>query len=338
MSLRRTRVIGTGSYVPPRVVTNEELTKLMDTTDEWIVQRTGIQERHWVDLETTTSDLGMEAATRALAAAGVDKKDIDMIFFATLSPDYEFPGTGAFFQDKMGMNGTPALDVRQQCSGFLVSLSMADQFIRTGFCDRILVVGAEVHSKGLDVSTRGRDLAVLFGDGAGSVVLEATEVNDPRKDPHILSTHLHMDGKFAKELWAQAPGQAYPHERINHEILDRGEHYPKMNGRTVYMHAVKRMPEAIHEALDANGHRPEDVDIFVFHQANLRINEAVTDRLGVPHEKVWNTIHRFGNTTAATIPLGLDTAVQEGRLKPGMLLASAAFGSGFTWASMLVRW
>jgi 3-oxoacyl-[acyl-carrier-protein] synthase-3 len=338
MSQLRARILGTGSYVPPRTVTNDELTKLMDTTDEWIVQRTGIRERHWVEGSVTTSDLGVEAANRALAAAGVKKEEIDMIFFATLSPDYEFPGTAVFFQAKMEMPGIPAIDVRQQCTGFLHTMAFADQFIRTGFARKVLVVGAEIHSKGLDVSTRGRDLAALFGDAAGSAVIGATEVNDPRRDPHIFSTHIHMDGRFARELWAQAPSQAYDGPRISHEILDRGEHFPRMNGRTVFMHAVKKMPEAVMESLDKNGMTLDDVDLFIFHQANLRINEAVTRELGVPPEKVFNTIQRFGNTTAATIPLGLDEAVKAGLLKPGMLVSFAAFGSGFTWGSALVRW
>lgn len=199
------------------------------------------------------------------------------------------------------------------------------------------MVGAEIHSKGLDLSTRGRDLAVLFGDGAGAVVLEATEVTDPKRDPHVFSTHLHADGPHARELWAQAPSQAYDGPRVTPGILERGEHYPRMNGRVVYVHAVKRMPEAVHEALDANGYEPADVDLFVFHQANLRINEVVTGHLGVDPARVFNTIHRFGNTTAATIPLGLDEAVKAGALRPGMLVAFAAFGSGFTWGSMLVR-
>ena len=337
MTQLRSRILGTGSYVPPRVVTNEELTRYMDTSDEWIVQRTGIRERRWVAPEVTTSDLALEATNRALESAGVAKEDLDLIIFATLSPDYEFPGTGAFLQAKMGIAGTPALDIRQQCSGFIYGMSIADQYIRTGYSKRVLVVGAEVHSKGLDLSTRGRDLAVLFGDGAAAAVLGDVEVEDPSVDPHVLSTHIHMDGRYAKDLWAQAPGQAYPHERINHEILDRGEHYAKMNGRNVFVHAVKRMPEAIREALDANGYRPEDVDLFLFHQANLRIIEAVTKALGVPREKVFNTIERYANTTAATIPIGMDEAVQAGKLKPGMLVASAAFGGGFTWGSFLVR-
>ncbi len=338
MQMLRTRVAGIGAYVPPRVVTNDELTRYMDTTDEWIVQRTGIRERHWVEGETATSDLGLEASREALAAAGIEAADLDMIFFATLSPDYEFPGCGVFLQAKLGVPGIPAIDVRQQCTGFLHGVSIADQYIRNGLCRRALVVGAEIHSKGLDVSTRGRDLAVLFGDGAGAVVLEAAEVSDPERDSHIYSTHLHADGRFAKELWAQAPSQAYDGPRISHEILDRGEQYPRMNGRKVFMNAVKLMPEAVRETLAANGKTTGDVDLFVFHQANLRINEAVADALEVPREKVFNTIHRFGNTTAATIPLGLQEAVKAGRIVPGSLVASAAFGSGFTWGSMLIRW
>ncbi len=337
MGSLRSRITGTGSYVPPRTVANQELTRLMDTTDEWIVQRTGIRERHWVEGAVTTSDLALEASNRALAAAGIAPGDLDMIFLATLSPDHEFPGTACFLQAKLGLAGIPAVDVRQQCTGFVYAVSMADQYVRNGACRRALVVGAEIHSKGLDVSTRGRDLAVLFGDGAGAVVLEAVEVNDPGRDPHVLSTHLHADGRFAKELWAQAPSQAYDGPRVSREILDRGEHYPKMSGRAVYVHAVKRMPEAVHEALDANGYAPGDVDLFLFHQANLRINEAVAESLGVDPARVFNTIHRFGNTTAATIPLGLDEAVKAGALRPGMLVAFAAFGSGFTWGSMLVR-
>jgi 3-oxoacyl-[acyl-carrier-protein] synthase III len=263
--------------------------------------------------------------------------DVDMLVAATLSPDHDFPGLGCFLQAKLGLAGIPAIDVRQQCSGFLYSLSIADQYIRTREVDRVLVVGAEIHSKGLDVSDRGRDVAVLFGDGAGAVVLEATEVEDPTVDAHVLSTHLYADGAHAKELWMQAPGQAYEGARISAEILERGEQYPQMNGRAVFMNAVKRMPEAIGVALDRNGLDIGDVDLFVFHQANLRINELVAKSLQVPEEKVFNTIERFGNTTAATIPIGLDEARRAGVLEPGMLVAFAAFGAGFTWASALVR-
>lgn len=328
-------ILGLGSYVPPSVWTNSDLSRLMDTSDDWIHQRTGIRQRHWVDQDTatTTSDLALEASLRALESARVGKEEIDMIILATLSPDHEFPGTGCFLQAKLGLPGIPALDIRQQCTGFIYGLSIADQYVKTGAARKILLVGAEVHSKGLDKTTRGRDVAVLFGDGAGAVV-----IGESTGGARILSTHLHADGNFARELWVKAPGMAYIGERNAHEQLDAGDHYPRMNGKAVFTHASRRMPEAVNEALQANGLATGDVDLFVFHQANLRINEMVGKQLGIPQEKIFNTIDRFGNTTAATIPLGLDEAVRLGKLRPGMLVASAAFGSGFTWASALYRW
>jgi len=334
----RSRVTGIGSYVPPKVITNDDLSKIIDTSDEWIVQRTGIRERHWVDEDTGTSDLALEASKQAMAMADIGPDDLDMIFFATISPDHYFPGSAVFLQRKLGVLGIPAIDVRQQCTGFIYATSIADQYIRTGSAEKILVVGAEIHSKGLDISDEGRDLTVLFGDGAGAAILEAVEVDDPSRDSHIFSTHLHADGTYAEDLWVPAPGMAVGARMITHDIIDDKLTFPKMNGRHVYVHAVKLMPEAIEEALDANDVSIDDVDLFVFHQANLRINEAVAQRMGIPEEKVFNTIDRFANTTAATIPIGLAEAVREGRLEPGMLVASAAFGSGFTWASMLLRW
>jgi 3-oxoacyl-[acyl-carrier-protein] synthase-3 len=338
--MKSTRILGTGSFVPPKVWKNDDLRSLMDTSDEWIQQRTGIKERHWVDINTPicSSDLGVEAAKLALTNAKVDKSEIDMIILATLSPDHEFPGTACFFQGKMEMSGIPALDVRQQCSGFLYGLSIADQFIKTGMYKKILLVGAEVHSKGLDKSTRGRDVSVLFGDGAGAVVVGATDASGKSNEPHILSTHIHADGKFARELWLEYPNMEKPGDR---HICPPGEEfrfYPQMNGKTVFVNAVKRMPEALNEAFAANQIKQDDVDLFVFHQANLRINEMVAKQMGIPENKVFNTIERFGNTTAATIPIGLDEAVKCGKLKPGMLVATAAFGSGFTWSSALIRW
>ncbi len=338
--MKSSRILGVGSYVPPQVWKNDDLKSFMDTSDEWIQQRTGIQQRHWVDLdsETTTSDLALEASNRALQNAGLKKDDLDMIILATLSPDHEFPGTACFLQAKLGLSGMPALDVRQQCTGFIYGLSIADQFIKSGMYRKILVVGAEVHSKGLDKTTAGRDVTVLFGDGAGAVVVGVAEGPDDGQASRIYSTHLHADGNFAKELWLPADGMAYPGGRISHEMLDRGDHYPKMNGKAVFVHAVKRMPEAVMEALQANGKTVADVDLFVFHQANLRINEMVAKQMGIPEEKIFNTIQKYGNTTAATLPLGLDDAVKAGKLKPGMLVACAAFGSGFTWGSALFRW
>jgi 3-oxoacyl-[acyl-carrier-protein] synthase-3 len=235
----------------------------------------------------------------------------------------------------LGLPGIAALDIRQQCSGFIYGMSIADSFIKTGMYKKILLVGAEVHSKALDKTTRGREVSVLFGDGAGAVVIGAAE---EKSKSRILSTHLYADGKYAQELWIKAPGTAYAGDRTTHEIVDRGDFFPKMNGKTVFIHASKRMPEAVMTSLNANGYKPEDVDLYIFHQANLRINEMVAKQLGVSQDKVFNTIQKYGNTTAATIPIGLDEAVRTGRLKPGMLVASAAFGAGFTWASALYRW
>jgi 3-oxoacyl-[acyl-carrier-protein] synthase-3 len=335
--MKRSRILGVGSYVPERVVKNDDLRAFMDTSDEWIRQRTGIEERHWVDYDkdTGTSDLALEAAKKALANAKVDKSELDCIIFATLSPDHDFPGSGCFLQAKLDLPGIPAIDIRQQCTGFIYGISIADQFIRTGTYKRVLVVGAEVHSKGLDKTTRGRDVAVLFGDGAGAVVMGPADDSD---GPCILSTHLHADGKYAKELWLAVPGMAFKGDRNTAEQLEAGLQYPQMNGKAVFMHAAKRMPEAVMEALSANNLKIEQIDLFVFHQANLRINEMVAKQLGIPEEKVFNTIQKYANTTAATIPIGLDEAVKAGKLKPGMLVASAAFGSGFTWASAIIRW
>ena len=319
-------------------MTNDDLAQMMDTSDEWIVQRTGIRERRWVDGVTSTSDLALEASTRALESAGLAAEDLDMIFLATISPDHFFPGSGVFLQTKLGLAGIPAIDVRQQCTGFIYALSMADQYIRTGSAKRILVAGAEVHSKGLEKNTNGRDVTVLFGDGAGAVVLEAVGVEDPRSASHLLSTHIYTDGAHASELWVPAVSTAYDEEIVDRRMLERGDQYPKMNGRQVFVNAVKRMPEVIETALEHNGYQVDDVDLFVFHQANLRINEAVAHKLGAPEDKVFNTIQKYANTTAATIPIGLDEAVKAGKLKPGMLVAMAAFGSGFTWGSALLRW
>jgi len=262
------------------------------------------------------------------------------VILATLSPDHEFPGTACFFQAKLGTPGIPALDVRQQCTGFIYGLAIADQFIRTGMYKKILVVGAEVHSKGLDKSNRGRDVAVLFGDGAGAVVLGAGEGPAGGTCSQVLSTHLHADGRFAKELWIQEPSMEHPGDRMTVDrISGLGTTlYPQMNGKAVFMHAAKRMPEVLTEALVANGLKISDIDLFVFHQANLRIIEMVSKQMEIPSDKVFNTIERYGNTTAATIPIGLDEAVRAGKLKPGMLVASVAFGSGFTWASAVIRW
>lgn len=328
---------GVGSYVPPKAFTNHDLEKMLDTSDEWIRQRTGIVKRHWVDKETCNSDLALKASEAALADAGLAATDIDMIIFATLSPDYDFPGTGCFLQSKLGLSGIPAIDIRQQCTGYLYGLSMADNFIRGGVYKNILVVGSEVHSKGLDLTPNGRAVSVLFGDGAGATVLSACDVVDPRKDAHVIATKLHADGNYAKELWVPAPGNACGSERINAQMIEEGLHYPQMNGKTVFTHAVKRMAESLSNTCKEAEVALADVDLFLFHQANLRINDKVGEILGLDPSRVFNTIQDYGNTTAATIPLGMDVAKKQGILKPGMLVASAAFGSGFTWASALWR-
>ncbi len=331
------RIAGVGAYVPKNIVTNHDLEKMMDTSDEWIQQRTGIKQRHWVDADVSTSDLAFEATKEALSDAGLKNEDIDMIIFATLSPDHDFPGSACFLQEKLGLPGIAALDIRQQCSGFLYGLSIADKFIRSGDHKNILLIGAEIHSKGLDKTPKGRGVSVLFGDGAGAVIVSATEVKNPATDGHIITTHLHADGAFAKELWLPGPGNAFP-ERINEAMVKEGLHFPQMNGKTVFVHAVKRMAETLMEACKSAGVSLNDVDLFLFHQANMRINDKVAEVMGIPAEKVFNTIQNYGNTTAATIPLGMRDAVKAGKLKRGMLVASAAFGSGFTWASGIWRY
>ncbi|UCD84640.1 MAG: ketoacyl-ACP synthase III [Deltaproteobacteria bacterium] len=329
----QSKILGTGFYVPPRVVTNFDLEKLMDTSDQWIQERTGIVERRFVDEGVGVADLALEASKQALERAGIGPQDLDFIILATLSPDYTFPGSAVLLQDKLGADTIGALDVRNQCSGFIYSLSIADQYIKTGCFKRILVVGSETHSTGVDLSTPGRDVAVLFGDGAGAVVVGPTE----EEGKGVLSTHLHSEGKYAKELWVEAPGSIY-HPRITHEMIDEGRHFPKMKGRMVFRHAVARFPEAINEALKANNYQLSDIDVLILHQANLRIIEYVAQSLEVPEHKVYNNIQRYGNTTAASIPIAIDEALQEGKIKEGSLVLLASFGSGFTWASALIRW
>jgi len=330
--MRGARILGTGRALPPRVVTNAELMTWMDTTEEWIVQRTGIQERRFVDPGTGSSDLGVEAARKAIAAAGLTPKEIDFLVFATLTPDYFFPGGGVLVQEKMGMETIGALDIRTQCTGFLYGLSVAEAYVKGGFYDRVLVIGAEVQSTGMDLSTAGRDVSVIFGDGAGAAVVGPA---DPGTG--ILSSHLHSEGKFARELMAEAPA-SIENPRISHEMLDAGRQYCKMNGRYVFTHAVRRFPEVIREALAANGRTMEELALVVPHQANLRITQAVVNALGVPPERVYSNVERYGNTTAASIPIALDECVEEGKIRTGDLVCLAAFGSGFTWASTLIRW
>jgi 3-oxoacyl-[acyl-carrier-protein] synthase-3 len=330
----RTVVTGTGHYVPPRVVTNRDLEKLMDTSDEWIRERSGILERRHVEPGIGTSDLAVEAARRAIADAGIDPATIDFIVAATLSPDHYFPGIGVLVQAKLGLGTIGALDVRNQCSGFIYALSAADQYIRAGTYKRILLVASEVQSTNLDFSDKGRDMSVLFGDGAGAVILEPGTNGDGRG---ILSTHLFADGRFASHLWMEKPS---PKDCPTFQtgFFEEGRFFPKMEGRNVFVNACQRMPEAVLAGLEANGLRVEDIDALIPHQANDRISLMVAKGLKIPVEKVVRNIDRMGNTTAASIPIALDEAVKAGRIQPGHLVVLTAFGSGYTWASALVRW
>jgi 3-oxoacyl-[acyl-carrier-protein] synthase-3 len=329
----RAAIAAIGTCVPERVVTNEELTRHMDTTDEWIQQRTGIKERRWVEPGREGSDLALEATKRALDQAGWKATDLDAIVYASLSPDHMFPGDGCFLNAKLGLPGVPALDIRNQCSGYIYGLSVADAWIRTGQYRRILLVGAEIHSTGLDVSTRGRDVSVIFGDGAAATLLEGSD--DPNRG--VLSTHLHADGRFARELWTDKPGSMY-HPRMSKEIMDGTDIYPKMEGQKVFKHAIVKMPEVVREALQKNGLSPADIKVLIPHQANLRIAEMVQRSLELRDDQVFNNIQKYGNTTAASIPLALSEAVPALGVRRGDLVALCAFGAGFTWAGALVRW
>ena len=329
----RAAFVALGGHVPERVVTNEELTRRMDTTDAWIQERTGIRERHWVGEGTGNSDLALAAARKALDAAGWKPADVEAIVYASLSPDHMFPGDGCFLNAKLGIPGVPAIDIRNQCTGFLYGLAVADAWIRVGMYRRILLVGSEVQSTGLDVSTRGRDVAVIFGDGAGAALLEATD--DPGRG--VLSVHLHADGRFAKDLWTDAPGSLY-HPRVQPRMLEDASLYPKMEGQKVFKHAITKMPEVMREALEKNGLAPSDLKLLVAHQANLRISQMVQRSLELRDDQVWNNIQKYGNTTAASIPLALAEGVEARAVQRGDLVGLVAFGAGFTWASALVRW
>lgn len=332
--MQKSIFLGLGHYLPPRVVTNDDLAKVMETSDAWIQQRTGIKERRFVDPGMGNSEMSAAATHAALNQANLSIQDIDLIILGTLSPEHTFPGTACFLQEKLGISNIPTIDIRQQCTGFIYGVSIADQFIKTGMYKKVLVVGTEVHSTGLDFSTRGRDVAVLFGDGAGVAILGAAPEAEKRG---ILSTHLHTDGKFAKDLWIENPSSRH-HPRITKEMIDEGSWYPKMNGRAVFTMAVKKFEEVIREALDKNNVSLNDVNHFVFHQANIRIVQTVCEKMGIPFEKTHNNIEKYGNTTAASIPIALSEAVQAGKIKTNELVCLSAFGSGFTWASALVRW
>jgi 3-oxoacyl-[acyl-carrier-protein] synthase-3 len=322
-----------GHYVPSKVVTNDDLAKMFDTSDEWIQQRTGIKERRYIEESGIgASDLAVPAVEMACKNAGIEASDIDAIIFATLSPDHEFPGSGVFLGDKLGLAGVPALDVRNQCSGFLYGLKVADAWIRCGMYQRVALVGAEVHSTGIDFTNEGRDVTVLFGDGAACAILGPTE----QDDRGVLDVEIHADGRGAKDLWLEAPASKHM-PRITHEMIDDRRVWPSMNGRQVFRWATTKMPEVAQSVLQRNEISASDLDLVVPHQANKRINELVAQKLEVPPEKVVHNIQKYGNTTAASIPLALSEAIQEGRAKEGDLILMPAFGSGFTWGAALVR-
>jgi 3-oxoacyl-[acyl-carrier-protein] synthase-3 len=345
----KTRIAGIGMYVPADVVTNDDLTKVMDTSDAWIQERTGIKERRFAKrFEETTTTMGVQAAIKAMERAKVSPADIDFIVFATLSPDYYFPGCGVLLQRALKMKEIGALDVRNQCSGFIYALSVADQFIKTGMYKNILLVASETHSYGLDFSTRGRNVSVIFGDGAGAVVLQ------PTKEEGILSTHLHSDGNDAELLSMINPGfhagkfdpqkkPAEPHQPygglfLTKEVVEHDDIYPNMDGQAVFKKAVVKFPEVIAEALAANNKQASDIKLLIPHQANLRISQYVQHKLKLRDDQVYNNIQKYGNTTAASIPIALCEAWENGIIQDGDLICLAAFGSGFTWASALLKW
>jgi 3-oxoacyl-[acyl-carrier-protein] synthase-3 len=330
----RTRIFGTGAAVPDRVVTNDELATLMDTSDEWIRTRTGISERRWVREGETGAEMGLRASLAALEMAGLDGGDVDAIVYATSSPDHFAPGNGVFLQRILpGARQIPALDIRTQCSGFVYGLSIADAWIRAGMYRRVLLVGQEIQSTGMDLSTAGRHTAVIFADGAGAVVLGPSE--DAERG--LLAFDLHSDGSFAEKLWVDAPGSKY-HPRVSAAMIEEGRHWLVMDGKEVFRHAVVRMPESVRTVLGALGLGTEDVSLLIPHQANLRISEVVQRDLALRDDQVYNNIMRYGNTTAGTIPIALDECVRAGRLDAGDLLVMTAFGSGFMWGSAAMRW
>jgi 3-oxoacyl-[acyl-carrier-protein] synthase-3 len=331
------KIIGLGYFVPDNVVTNDDLSKLMDTNDEWIQERTGIKERrHVIKGEDTTSSMGVKAARIAIERAGIDKDDIDFIVFATLSPDYYFPGPGVLVQRDLGIKTVGAIDIRNQCSGFVYGLSLADQYIKSGMYKNVLVIGSELHSAGLDMTTRGRGVSVIFGDGAGAAVL--TRETDNSKG--ILSTHLHSEGAHAEELSLIAPGMGkrWVLDIIKDNDPDDVSYYPYMNGQFVFKNAVVRFSEVILEGLKANKLEATDIDMLIPHQANLRISQFVQKKFRLGDDQVYNNIMKYGNTTAASIPIALTEAWEQGKIKEGDLVVLAAFGSGFTWGSAIIRW
>ena len=330
----KSKIKGVGFYVPDNVIKNSDLEEIMDTSDEWIQERTGIKERRWVKGDLTTSLMGTYASKIAIKNAKISKNDIDFIIFATLSPDYFFPGSGVLLQKNLQIKEVGALDIRNQCSGFIYGLSVADQYIKSGMYENILVVGSEIHSGGLDKSSRGRSVSVIFGDGAGAAIVSKS--ND---ESEILSTHLHSEGKFAEELAVIKPATTFWIDKIIDDDDEDGKgFFPKMNGNFVFKNAIKRFEEVIFESLNYNNYTSKDIDMLITHQANLRITQYIQKKLNIDENNIFNNIMSYGNTTSASIPIALCEALEKNKIKRGDLVCLAAFGSGFTWASALIRW
>ena len=325
-------IIGLGHYVPDNIVSNDDLSKIMDTSDQWITDRTGIKERRFVNSNEGPSDLAIPASETAINNANINKEDIDFIIFATSTPDNYVPGSSSIFQNKMGFDTIGALDIRVQCSGFIYGISIAEQYIKSGQFKNILVIGAEVQSTAMDLTNRGRDTAVIFADGAGAAIVSST-----KKGGKILSTHLHSEGKYAKELWVESPS-SNSKPTIDSDKINQGRHFLKMNGREVFKHAVKRFPEVIIEGLKHNNFKIEDLDILIPHQANLRISKFIQKKLGLSDSQIFSNIHKYGNTTAASIPIAFSEALIERRISSGNIVVLASFGSGFTWGSCIIEW
>lgn len=324
---------GIGHYTPENIVTNKDLERIMNTSDAWIVERTGIKERRFFDPEKdTVANMAAKASKIAIERAGIEVKDIEFIVFATITPDYFFPGSGVLLQRELELHGIGALDIRNACSGFVYALSVADQFIKSGMYKNILVVGAEIQSSAMDISDEGRNVSVIFGDGAGAVVLQASQ----EENRGILSTHLHADGRYAEELYIKDPGSSRK-VRLTEEYVNKGGHGCHMNGNMVFKHAVTKFPEVIMEALEKNNLQKSDIDLMIPHQANYRITQHIQQVLGLEESKVVSNIHKYGNTTAASIPIAMSESWEEGRIKENDLICLASFGSGFTWASALIR-
>ncbi|AQG82267.1 3-oxoacyl-ACP synthase III family protein [Spirosoma montaniterrae] len=329
------KISGLGFYVPENVVTNDDLTQYMETSDAWIQERTGIRQRRYFTYgKDTNASMATAASRMAIDRAGLQSADIELIVYATITPDYYFPGSAFLMQRELGLDGIGVIDIRNQCSGFVYALSIADQFIKTGMYKRILVVGSEIQSTWINKSTAGRGVAVIFGDGAGAAVVEAT--TDP--EHRILSTHLHADGRFAEDLYVKEPGSSRPNRAATKEMIDEGGFDVVMNGNAVFKHAVVRFAEVINESLTANGYQADDISLLVPHQANIRISNYVQQQMGLADDKIFNNIQQYGNTTAASIPIALTEAFEQGRVRSGDLICLAAFGSGFTWASALIKW